>query len=467
MCWFFKSHKDNPNRNRPLIFLHGIMGSYSPEILGARGNWGFGIASLVYKPFINNLKRLGYIPGKNLFICYYNWMKPNSDSARDFLMPKIKEALDCNPHSNKVDILCHSMGGIVARAYIQSPYYNNDVDKLIFMATPNLGALNAYYPWSGGTLAPGNGFFDLASTAALKGFLWILRKSTGEATDVEVLRNHISSVKDLLPCEGLGNYLYYYSREGKLLDKWQKHYVPIYSMEAKNYFLDNLNNGYLAENLSGVSIYNIIGEGHQTNRFFEIEKCDNLMDKWTDGKPINEVKTDKGDGTVLSSSVKALGGKSYYTKGNHTGVLREGIDSIAEALGIQYKETDTLRLQEFIDFKEYLSIIVKGKFILKLTSPERENLMYNNINSMLQTNMKDTLVIPLLHDMTWILAHNPGEGEHRLEIDNRTQDQGRVFFDSFYSEGQELSTDGASMLGSNVYTITVGGNRGVSASRLV
>ncbi len=42
--------------------------------------------------------------------------------------------------ASKVDIICHSMGGLVSRDYIQSNLYKNDVNKLITLNTPHSGS---------------------------------------------------------------------------------------------------------------------------------------------------------------------------------------------------------------------------------------------------------------------------------------------------------------------------------------
>ena len=41
---------------------------------------------------------------------------------------------------NKVNVIAHSMGGLVTRWYIKDPDYMNDIDKLITLGTPNEGA---------------------------------------------------------------------------------------------------------------------------------------------------------------------------------------------------------------------------------------------------------------------------------------------------------------------------------------
>ncbi|RJS73446.1 PKD domain-containing protein, partial [Methanophagales archaeon] len=78
---------------------------------------------------------------------------------------------------NKVDIVAHSMGGLVSRYYIQSPLYKNDVRKLIMLGTPNKGtellysryvvtAVVLYYELHGMPIPSG---FDDAAVYALLG----------------------------------------------------------------------------------------------------------------------------------------------------------------------------------------------------------------------------------------------------------------------------------------------------------
>jgi len=72
-----------------------------------------------------------------------------------YLKPAIDGAKEATGHK-KVDIIAHSLGGLMVRAYLQSDYYQSlddedkDVDKFAMLGTPNEGAAIAYYAWEGG-----------------------------------------------------------------------------------------------------------------------------------------------------------------------------------------------------------------------------------------------------------------------------------------------------------------------------
>lgn len=91
----------------------------------------------------------GYRVGCSVFPVPYDWRLRPDQAARDFLKPWIDEAKR-RTGKTKVDIVAHSMGGLVSRAYIQSSDYQNDVDRLIMVGTPNHGSPMAYYIWEGG-----------------------------------------------------------------------------------------------------------------------------------------------------------------------------------------------------------------------------------------------------------------------------------------------------------------------------
>jgi pimeloyl-ACP methyl ester carboxylesterase len=95
----------------------------------------------------------GYRVGCNIFSVPYDWrLRP--DKVQPDLLHAIDEAKR-RTGKGKVDIVAHSMGGLVARAYIQSDDYlsRDDVDHLVMVGTPNHGSPIAYYLWEGGSAA--------------------------------------------------------------------------------------------------------------------------------------------------------------------------------------------------------------------------------------------------------------------------------------------------------------------------
>ncbi|MCD6534924.1 MAG: DUF1566 domain-containing protein [Deltaproteobacteria bacterium] len=91
------------------------------------------------------------------FDCPWDWRLGADEAARKYLRPKIDEALKRSV-TGKVHIVAHSMGGLVARALIQSDIlhaesgekYYKKIDKLAMIGTPHLGSCNPYYMWGGG-----------------------------------------------------------------------------------------------------------------------------------------------------------------------------------------------------------------------------------------------------------------------------------------------------------------------------
>ncbi len=82
--------------------------------------------------------------GENLFCFVYDWRKDNAFNAqllRYFVLDVLRWTKKI-----RVNIIAHSMGGLVAKSLIQSNNFNKSkIDKIIFIGTPHLGAPKSIY----------------------------------------------------------------------------------------------------------------------------------------------------------------------------------------------------------------------------------------------------------------------------------------------------------------------------------
>jgi pimeloyl-ACP methyl ester carboxylesterase len=95
----------------------------------------------LYAPIIDHLKKTGYREGKDLFIFDYDWRRSVFDNARaleKFVNEKIPDP------AQRVDILAHSMGGLVARAYVMRQGGAARVARLFSAGSPFHGSVKVY-----------------------------------------------------------------------------------------------------------------------------------------------------------------------------------------------------------------------------------------------------------------------------------------------------------------------------------
>ena len=151
------------NGKIPVLLVPGIMGSTEqgiatiyPMLPKRTPAWNSRTLSLLnpvgkvgWSALASALKQQGYQQGCTLFEVPYDWSLPVTKIRDQYLIPWIREA-EKRSGSNKVDIIAHSMGGLVTRSYIQSSKYAKDVKKFAMVGTPNKGATAPYYMWEGG-----------------------------------------------------------------------------------------------------------------------------------------------------------------------------------------------------------------------------------------------------------------------------------------------------------------------------
>ncbi|MDO8261548.1 MAG: LamG-like jellyroll fold domain-containing protein, partial [Candidatus Magasanikbacteria bacterium] len=176
-----------PIRKRnPVIIVPGIMGSWTTD-----DGWKLDPILHTYDDLWGAFKSAGYEENKNLFAFPYQWRFSNSYTA-SLLKNKIDQVKNIC-HCNKVDLVAHSMGGLVARYYIVSDYYENDVDKLVFLGTPHKGSPKSYLMWEAG-----EGFVDLKEKI-VKYYFNFESHFRGYKNIFSYIQNEVKSVEQLLP----------------------------------------------------------------------------------------------------------------------------------------------------------------------------------------------------------------------------------------------------------------------------
>jgi pimeloyl-ACP methyl ester carboxylesterase len=60
----------------------------------------------------------------------------------------LREYLRRHVRGGRIDLVCHSLGGLVARVYIQELGGSRRVDRCVTLGTPHRGTYNSYWIWS-------------------------------------------------------------------------------------------------------------------------------------------------------------------------------------------------------------------------------------------------------------------------------------------------------------------------------
>jgi hypothetical protein len=177
----------------PVIVLPGLGGSFATpgSIQAWFGNLGLPPSDLqldpienTYTDLVQSLVNAGYVQGQSLFLAPYDWRLPLAPTdgtidgtlsnlttteltggtynyAVDYLGSALASAAQAWAQQfdgrslPAVDVVAHSTGGLLARAYIQSPGYGQQffaglnlprVNNLVMMGVPNQGVLEVWNP---------------------------------------------------------------------------------------------------------------------------------------------------------------------------------------------------------------------------------------------------------------------------------------------------------------------------------
>jgi len=244
----------------PLIFIPGIMGSRlfvkwsSEPIWPPVGWWDHGhfkprsirdlvelqekevsqndpLFPLVYSELLRFLENMGYIVGRNFWIFAYDWTQSNRKSGEQ-LAQLIQTILSEHPQWKSVDIVNHSMGGLVTRA--AGKLYAAPLRRTVYITSPHFGAPKAYF-----ALHPKvdfsvfqNFFGSLLGDLAWKWYLHRFGNTDTIEKEVKWLSRQVDSVYELLPDK-----FYFNQNHSLLVRKNLNEEVPIWGLES-TYFAD-------------------------------------------------------------------------------------------------------------------------------------------------------------------------------------------------------------------------------------
>jgi len=303
----------------PVLLIPGLMGSWNIS-----GRWELDPIFHTYDDLWTALKMAGYEEGKTLFAFPYQWRFANGYTAM-LLKEKINE-IKAVCGCQKVDLVAHSMGGLVARAYVQGREYDNDVDQLIFSATPHKGAPKAYLTWEGGELG-----IDLKDEIMERIFA-LEAEANGYSSLYEYVRGlPMQSIHDLLPV-----YDYLRDHNSARLREYPDSY-PV------NNFLFLLNQPEQLERLQGIRMINMVADSGENSTLNSIRVVDFYSNdgKWEHGCPENYwlplsdhgLEYGFGDGTVpLTSNADFFSSKIVKISSDHAGIITESQKAIIQEL---------------------------------------------------------------------------------------------------------------------------------------
>jgi pimeloyl-ACP methyl ester carboxylesterase len=283
----------------PVLFVPGLGGSFNLGVLlDWRGptikGWGFPPFLDYGKTMLDGFIRAGYTRDRDLFVAFYDWRKAVQDSATTYLIPWIDQARE-RSGAAQVVLVAHSMGGLVARSYLQSAGYRNDVARLITLGTPHRGAANSYDTWEGGDIN-----WDSTAGTVMQVYVWYLEHIHPFQTNLNMLqtiRSLAPGLRDLLPID---DYL--------VSQAVPPQPQPERLMHERNLWVGMLGSADgLTTLFNRVSVTTINGQGMTTLQSLVVQApLPPTTDPapYPDGKPVSKQTTGEGDGTVLLASAQ-------------------------------------------------------------------------------------------------------------------------------------------------------------------
>lgn len=419
----------------PVILVPGILGSWNIS-----GRWQIDPIFHTYDNLMEALIAAGYredgamedVP--NLFTFPYDWRADNNITA-ELLKDKIQQVKNITGAS-RVDLVAHSMGGLVARSYIQSDNYQNDVDQIIFLGTPHKGSLESYLKYEGGTFTEKWDFL-------MKYLFQIEATANGYLDLVDYIRAQVLSVEQLLP-------IYDYLKNKQSDNSWPLRPYPL--NYPQNNYLENLNSdeaiNLLKQRVNIVNMVGNLGSESTLNYIKVVDDPDAADNKWQSGYPegldedLRGLEMGGGDSTVPLMSADSLSGVEVIeaNEASHAGLPTVMQKEIVETLTGRipenyYNNKITTTVKRWLLFRVYSPVD------FTIVAPSGKRIGKDFLNNAEINEISDAFYSGFNGEAEFVLIPNPEDGEYRVEVQGVDDGGEYVLAGSYINEAEENSVE--------------------------
>lgn len=293
----------------------------------------------------NDLEKAGYKKNQNYFVMSYDW-RFGLNRIEPLLKQKIENIL-AQTGANKIDIVAHSLGGLVAKEYIREEG-ESKIGKMIFVGVPHLGSAVAAR-----SLLFGDNFnIPLLNSSEVHKIVQNMPSLYDLLPGPEYFKKYAgfyddltnSDSKNILNYEQSKNFLLGLNKNARLLN----------SSQASHLQLDNLG-------FTSMNIFNIVGCGTPTLKTIsKMYYGENNLVKKIFNQPKYRINMDNGDGTVLinSAGLNISPNQQFYVPGVQHNQLLSADGGRKTIMSILLKETSPAGV-----YKDPLKCPSQGKLV--------------------------------------------------------------------------------------------------------
>ena len=389
------------------------------------------------KDYLKGVKKLD--ERTTIIDCPWDWRVPLDTAVKWYLKPAIEKAQNGDPNK-KVNIIAHSTGGLLVRAYIQGSSYNGDIENFTMVGTPNAGTGIAYYVWEGGDpvkLDDLTNTFDLQHPiiSCFRNFWWNTVRDLYEDTykfgDLPswqygkirpFIQQYVPSGRQLMPTYQFLDY------KGTLKGVTTSGNVNEFLIKLNQ---DNKRFERMERPPSSGKVVTRVYYSSSEDTIGTIKVNMNADSFWTsgsafyeDGRPAEDPKMQPGDGTVPDYSAELPCNEGWaeynYVSGAHSELIRNHYEEIANDLYETPPNQSTSLVSEYKaalapENTSQLSLNFNGRIQPSVTDSLGRIVGINLVTGAVDNTMSSATIM-MNANAGSILINNPMEGTYILTL---------------------------------------------------